>query len=383
MDTESSDCKKKSRIYTYKYLTVPFLGFILVRMKILNRYFLRQLVTMFVMLLMVLTGLAWMVQIMSMMKFLMNYGVQLSNFLGLTALMIPFIVSIIIPFVTFIATIFIYNKLISENEITVMAASSLSPMQIARPALWLAGVLTALHFVLNIWIVPASQDIFYDTQWNLRYGLAHMKIQEAAFTEMSRGLVVYVDKVSGHDLSQVMLSDTRDEKSQRTIFAEKGKLVSTGRGLSIIMTNGSLMASGKVTTIGTFESFDMDLNVADKEGGNTFRVRRVPTSELLRDLLDAPSAKQHKAVLSELCSRVYGPVMNLILAALCLTILLRSSLLRRRASLAPAVAVAAMAAVMATFMSISNMVTSVIQFLGLGIALMILFMGLLVALAKK
>lgn len=383
MDPESLDCKKKSRKYTYKYLTVPFLGFILQAMKILNRYFLRQLVTMFIMLLMVLTGLAWMVQIMSMMKFLMNYGVQLSNFLGLTALMIPFIVSIIIPFVTFIATIFIYNKLISENEITVMAASSLSPMQIAKPALWLAGALTALHFVLNIWIVPVSQDIFYDTQWNLRYGLAHMKIQEAAFTEMSHGLVVYVDKVSGHDLSQVMLSDTRDEKSQRTIFAEKGKLVSTGRGLSIVMTNGSLMASGKVTTIGTFESFDMDLNVADKEGGNTFRVRRVPTSELLRDLLNAPTAKQHKAVLSELCSRIYGPLMNLILAALCLTILLRSSLLRRRASFAPAVAVAAMAAVMATFMSISNMVTSVMQFLALGVALMILFMGLLLALAKK
>ena len=338
---------------------------------------------MFIMLLMVLTGLAWMVQIMSMMKFLMNYGVQLSNFLGLTMMMVPFIVSIIIPFVSFIAIIFIYNKLISENEITVMAASSLSPMQIAKPALWMAAALTALHFALNMWIVPASQASFYDTQWNLRYGLAHMKIQEAAFTEMSKGLVVYVDKVSGHDLSQVMLSDTRDEKSQFTIFAEKGKLVSTGRGLSIVMTNGSLMAGGDVTTIGTFDSFDMDLNVADKEGGNTFRVRRVPTSELIHDLLDAPSAKQHKAVLSELCSRLYGPLMNMILAALCLVVLLRSSLLRRRASFAPAVAVAAMAAVMATFMSVSNMVASVMQFLSLGLALIVLLIGLLLALAKK
>ncbi len=339
---------------------------------------------MFVMLLLVLTGLAWMVQIMSMMKFLMNYGVQLTNFLGLTMMMVPFIVSIIIPFVTFIAIIFIYNKMISENEITVMAASSLSPRQIARPALWMAGVLTAVHFVLNIWIVPATQGLFYDTQWNLRYGLAHMKIQEAAFTEMSRGLVVYVDKVSGHDLSQVMLSDTRDEKSQFTIFAEKGKLVSTGRGLSIVMTNGALMAGGgATTTFGTFDSFDMDLNVADKEGGGAFRVRRVSTGNLLRALFDAPSAKQHKAVLSELCSRLYGPVMNLILAALCVTILLRSSLLRRRASFAPAVAVAAMAAVMAAYMSLSNMVSSVTQFVMLGLALGAVLFGVLVALAKK
>ena len=375
--------QEKSQNPTYKYLTVRVLGFILGVMKIMNRYFLRQLAMMFIMLLLVLTGLAWMVQIMSMMKFLMTYGVQLTNFLGLTMLMVPFIVSIIIPFVTFIAVISIYNKLISENEITVLAASGLSPRQIARPALWLAGALTVAHFVLNVWMVPASQASFYDTQWNLRYGLAHMKIQEAAFTEMSKGLVVYVDKVSGHDLSQVMLSDTRDDKSQITIFAEKGKLVSTGRGLSIIMTNGSLMASGDMTAFGTFDNFDMDLNVADKNGGGAFRVRRIPTMELIKSILDAPSAKQHKAVLSELCSRLYSPFMNLILAALCVTILLQSSLLRRRASFAPVMAVAAMAAVMAAYMSASSMVESVTQFVVLGIALVILWSAIMFALNKK
>ena len=162
----------------------------------------------------VLTGLAWMIHIMSMMKFLLNYGINLSSFLGLTMLMVPFIISIIVPFVTFIAIIFVYNKLISDNEVTVMAASGLSPLQIARPALIIASILTALHLALNIWIVPATQADFYSTQWNLRYGLAHMKLQEAAFTQLANGLVVYVDKVSGHDLSQVMLSDTRDKTSE-------------------------------------------------------------------------------------------------------------------------------------------------------------------------
>lgn len=366
-----------------KNLTRFFLRFILGLMKIINRYFLRQLTMIFIMLLLVLTGLAWMVQIMSMMKFLLNYGIQLTNFLGLTMLMVPFIVSIIIPFVTFIAVISVYNKMISDNEITVMAASSLSPGQIARPALIMATVLTAVHFVLNMWIVPTSQGTFYDTQWNLRYGLAHMKLQEAAFTEMSNGLVVYVDKVSGHDLSQVMLSDMRDENNQITIFAEKGKLVSTLRGLSIVMTNGSLMASGNATTVGTFESFDMDLNVADKGMGGSFRVRRIPTMELIDDILNSPNKKQHKAVLSELCSRLYGPIMNLLLAALCTAILLRSSLLRRRASFAPAVAVAAMAVVMAAFMSASNMVSSITQFIALGGLIIAMLAGVLFVLYKK
>lgn len=358
------------------------MGFILGFMKILNRYFSRQLITIFIMLLLVLTGLAWMVQIMSMMKFLLNYGINLGNFIGLTVLMVPFIISIIIPFVTFIAIIFVYNKLISDNEVTVMAASGLSPRQIARPALWIAGTLTLVHLLLNLWIVPRTQATFYSTQWNLRYGLAHLKLQEGAFTQLADGLVVYVDKVSGHDLSQVMLSDMRDSSASTTIFAEKGKLVSTVRGLSIVMTNGSLQSQGSAMTTGTFDSFDMDLNVADKGGDDAFKVRRITTRDLLTTVFDAPTEKRHKTILSELATRFLSPIMNLILAALCVTILLRSSLLRRRASFAPAVAVGAMAAAMALFMSLSNMIGSLT---GLGLLALgqIAILGLILAVLFK
>ena len=55
----------------------------------------RQLIAIFIMLLLVLTGLAWMVQIMSMMKFLLNYGVDLGSFIGMTAMMIPSFLEVI------------------------------------------------------------------------------------------------------------------------------------------------------------------------------------------------------------------------------------------------------------------------------------------------
>ncbi len=324
-----------------------------------------------------------MMQIMSMMKFLLKYGIDLGSFLGLTALMIPFIASIIIPFVCFIAVVFVYNKLISDNEVAVMAASGLSPWQIARPALNLGIVLTVVNLLLNIWIVPASQSLFYDTQWNLQYGMAHMKLQEGAFTEISDGLVVYVDKVSDHDLNQVMLSDMRSPDSPSMIFAEKGKLISTNRGLSLVMNNGALQSTGNHMVTGTFDTFDMDLNVVEKSGGNSFRVRRLSTGELLRVAFDAETKKQHKMILTELCNRFISPLMNLVLAILCATILLRSSLLRRRASLAPAVAVASMACVMAIYMSASNIIGSITELVLLAGFIVVLFLGLLTVLIKK
>ena len=332
------------------------------------------------MLLLILTGLAWMVQIMSMMKFLINYGVRLTNFLGLTLMIVPFIISIIVPFVTFIAVLFVYNKLIGDNEVVVMAGTGMSPGRLARPALVLAGILTIAHLVLNIFIVPASQAKFYDTQWNLRYGLAHLKLQEAAFTEMSPGLVVYVDKVSGYDLNHIMLSDTRHENHQMIIFARTGKLVTTMRGLSIVMQDGSLQATNNGMIVGTFDRFDMDLSVTEQTNNSSFKARRMSTDALLHEDFSRLTKKQYKTVMTELCNRFLGPIMNFILVALCLAILLRSSLLRRRASFAPAAAVVAMSGVMAAFMSASNMLSSMSDFwilCGIQMALLAIIMVVL------
>ena len=336
------------------------------------------------MLLLILTGLAWMMQIMSMMKFLISYGVSFFSFVYLTSLMIPFIMSIIIPFVAFIATIFVYNKMISENEITVMAASGLSPWQMGKPAIKLAMILTVLHLVLSVWIVPSTQEMFYSTQWNLRYGLAHLKIQESAFTKLANGLIVYVDNVSGHDLNQVMLSDMRDKKNELLLFAERGKLVSTVHGLSIVTDNGSLQMYGKNGfTTGTFDNFDMDLNLVYSDSDVAFRVRRIPTNDLLYNLITQDDLNRHKRTLVELCTRFINPFMNLILTIVCVLILLKTSLLRRRASFAPAAAVISMAGIMALYMSVSNMVASMTDFLLVAIGVFAVLFGLIGLLIKK
>jgi len=333
------------------------------------------------MLLLILTGLAWMMQIMSMMKFLLTYGIKFSSFVYLTSLMIPFIISIIVPFVTFIAIIFIYNKMITENEVTVMAASGLSPWQIAKPAIKLSIWITVIHLILNIWIVPASQALFYSTQWNLRYGLAHIKLQESAFTKMADGLVVYVDKVSGNDLNQVMLSDMREENNQILIFAQRGKLVATVHGLSIVTDNGSLQIQGRNGfTTGNFDNLDMDLNLIENDKDASFRVRRIPSLTLLKTVLSQDDAHQHKLTLVEICTRFINPFLNIILALVCTLVLLKSSLLRRRASFSPAVAVLGMAVVMALYMSMSNMVTCLtdVVLLAIGMfALLFILMGML------
>jgi len=331
-------------------------------MSIINRYFYRQLITAIIGLAVVLTGLAWMMQILSMLKFLMTYGISVSGFLLLTAMTVPFIISIIAPFVLFIATIFVYSRMIGDNEVTILAASGMSPARVARPGIMLALLVTALHLVLNIWTVPATQSKFYDTQWEMRYGLAHMKLEEGAFTQITNGLVIFVDRVSGYDLSQIMVFDDRVPGVQKIMLAEKGRIISTPRGLTVVASNGSLQIRDQTLTTGTFDTFDMDMEVADdKPGGyNVFKVRRISTMDLIRLTRDDTLSEKHiSGVISEICTRLVGPWMDMVLVLVCVLILLKSSLLRRRASFAPVIAVAAMAVAQGAFMFASSYITTV------------------------
>ena len=181
-----------------------------------------------------------------------------------------------------------------------------------------------------------------------------------------------------------MLSDMRDDKNQMLIFAERGKLVSTVHGLSIVTNNGSLQIQGKNGfTTGTFDNFDMDLNLVENDSDVSFRVRRIPTINLLADVFSQDSQRQHHLTLVELATRLINPFMNLILAIVCTLILLKSSLLRRRTSFAPAVAVLAMAGIMAGYMSLSNMVNTLTDFFLMVVGVFMLLFVLIGLLLKK
>ena len=87
-------------------------------------------------------------------------------------------------------------------------------------------------------------------------------------------------------------------------------------------------------------------------------------------------------VMSELSNRILMPFMNLILAVVCTTILLKTSLLRRRASFSPALAVLAMAVLMTLYMSSSNMLESWYDFCILT-GVLFAFLGLSIMVLRK
>jgi len=324
---------------------------------ILNKYFSRQIWGSFLGFGLVLGGLSWMVQILLLLKLIIKYGVDTAGFLGMSLYSIPLLTGVIAPFVIFIAVLFVYNKSAENSEISVIFASGRSPWQIARPAVLIGLAVAILHFAGSLWIIPKTQNAFYAKQWDLRYGLGALKLQESRFTSLADGVVVFVDTINQKDLSGLFIRDARNPNEERTISAESGKLIQTADGIGVAMGQGGLQIRTKTgLTTGSFDGAEMALGLDEAKEGGSSRPARMSTRKLLKSYFTETGAdSRRRAKLSfEMSQRFLSPLLNLLFALIAALVLLKSSALRRKASIAPMIATGAMVGMEVLFMTIAS-----------------------------
>ena len=234
-----------------------------------------------------LTALIWLTQSLRFVDLVINRGLSLAVFLHLTALLIPSFIAVILPITTYVVIQFVYQRMASDRELTVMRAAGLSPWALARPALAVALLAAGLGYGLSLWAVPASLSSFRQYQWEIRNRLAAFLLQEGVFTPLSDKLTVYV-RARDQDgtLHGILIDDARDPTAHATILSERGRLIEGPNGPRVLLIDGSRQEidhqSGRLNML-TFSQNEIDLATAAKSDA----VRLRDMSEMpLRELLD-------------------------------------------------------------------------------------------------
>src|SRR5215469_13168312 len=97
----------------------------------LNRYILRQCFSVMIFVTGALTAAVWLAQSLKLVDLIVNRGLSAEVFLYLAILILPRFLDIVIPIGTFIAVLFVFNKLTTESELIVMRAAGMGPMTLA------------------------------------------------------------------------------------------------------------------------------------------------------------------------------------------------------------------------------------------------------------
>jgi lipopolysaccharide export system permease protein len=232
-----------------------------------------------------LTALVWLTQSLRFVDLVVNRGLSFLVFMHLTGLLIPSFIAVILPITTYVVIQFVYQRMATDRELTVMRAAGLSPWALARPALMVALLATVAGYGLSLWAVPASLNDFRQFQWEIRNRLAAFLLQDGVFTPLSDKLTVYVrSRDRDGTLRGILVDDARDPTAHATILAERGRLIDSPSGPRVLLIDGSRQEidhqTGRLDTL-TFKQNEVDLADATKDDSTrTLDMSEVPISDL-------------------------------------------------------------------------------------------------------
>jgi lipopolysaccharide export system permease protein len=231
----------------------------------LNRYILRQCLSVMIFVTVALTAAVWLAQSLKLVDLIVNRGLSAEVFLYLAMLILPRFFDIVLPIGAFIAVLFVFNKLTTESELVVMRSAGMSPMALAKPVLELAAIAWVILMALSLYLLPASNRLFKDLQFEIRNRFVSSLLQEGSFTTISDKLTIYIGARNERgEVIGLMIDDKRDPKRPVTILAERGAFADSGGASRIIMVNGDRQQydreTGKLSVL-TFERYVLDLEM--------------------------------------------------------------------------------------------------------------------------
>ncbi|MBU6497161.1 MAG: LPS export ABC transporter permease LptF [Rhodospirillales bacterium] len=327
---------------------------------LLQRYLFRQLLFGLVVVTGFLVALIWLTQSLRFVEVVVNRGLSLGVFLELSGLLIPGFLAVILPITCFMTVQFIYLRLANDRELTVMRAAGVSPLALATPALALAGLAVVIGYGLTLDVVPRSQAIFREFQFEIRNRLAAFLLQEGVFTPVMDNLVVYVrDRSADGALRGIMVDDARDPQHHVTVFAESGRLEVGNAAPRVVLMRGSREEidahTGQLDVV-TFQSSAIDLSQPDHNEAPRLRdIGEMSLTELLDPRPGVINPSEYPRMRVEANKRLTGPLSTLSFVMIALVSVLTGPFRRHGGVVRPLAAIAAVVGLVAVELAIESL----------------------------
>ena len=252
----------------------------------LTRYLIVELLRPFAFFVVVFTGVIWLSQSLRVLETVINSGRGALLLMEFSALLLPQVMSIVLPVSAFGAAIYAVNKLFVDSELVAMAAAGLSPRALARPLALFGCVIMLIMLVVTMVLMPLASRQLRDQIALVRADIASGLLFEGQFLNPTTGLTLYVRQSDGRgSMRGVFVHDRRDPNGELTYTARQALLNRTEQGPQLVMFDGTAQRydprDGSLTLL-RFDSLVYDLTPFTGQTGD--RLRR-PSERFFHELI--------------------------------------------------------------------------------------------------
>ena len=288
----------------------------LTKLNLFITYIYRQLLGPFILIMLSMTGIAWLTQSLRFIELIVIKGLPINIFLNLTILIIPKLLVTIIPFVAFLAVLITYTRLNTESELISMKSAGMNNFKILLPAVIFGITLGALTISIENYGSPYAYNKFKTLQHTIRNNYISTLFQEKVFSSPIKGLTVFIkerDKIG--NFQGILIHDERDANKTISIIAEQGKIVTTQEGARFALINGNRQEVSKDKNISILYFNEYTLNITNYNKDTSPRFKEA-SERSFYELFNSEkniSELYKKEFLAEGHKRIMTPIIVLIM----------------------------------------------------------------------
>ena len=247
-------------------------------MKITHLYLIREILTYFLIGVLVFTVLFIMGKTLKLTELLVNKGVSPFDIGKLLIYLLPSSLIFMIPIGLLLGVLITFVRLSSDNEIVAFKASGVSLYQLTPPVLFLSITAYLLTTFLVIYGLPWGSQRFKYVLYDIAKTKAYTAVKEGTFNDSFDGIVIYVDKtpLRGKKLRKIFIhSEDKGEGDTKTILAKEGYVATNPDSHEIILhligvTGDRMSKEGE-----SYTSIESDALIQKLTfGGNLSTIRR-------------------------------------------------------------------------------------------------------------
>lgn len=303
-------------------------------MRKMTVYITRQVALSTLFITLTLTAALWLVQSLRFLNLALLRTLDLQTFVLLAALLLPQLLTLLLPASLLIGVLFVYNRLIGDNELVVMRAVGASGREILRPALLVSMGVMAMLYALHLYLLPWSMRVAREVQDTMRSRVSLAALQEGQFN-VAHDLTFYIRKRRGpNTVSGVIVHSAKPGQRAFTVTARQGTLVNRDGETRLILRDGVRYDApgdrGQSPAALRFEEYVVDFAGTTAPGvKRPIPLSEYPTNKLLNPDLEIRHEISAWQFMVRAHQRFLAPLYAVLFVMLALAVLLSGDLNRR------------------------------------------------------
>ena len=221
------------------------------------RYFFKEFISLFTLILISLSIIVWIVQAVNYLDFVTDDGHSFGIYFTYSILNIPKVITRLVPFVFLISLLTTILQFEQNNELLVFWTSGLNKIRIVNLAIKISILITLLQFFLSLVITHSTLNIGRAILKSSSISLLPSLIKEKKFIDTVKDLTVFVEKKksNGEMLNIFLRDDSSGVGKSRTIIAERGYITQKDEQNILLLFNGTIQTEREKNKI-SFLNFD-------------------------------------------------------------------------------------------------------------------------------